>query len=193
MFTGIIIGTIGSLGRMDYNIPLFAFELIREKFFNNAYYGFDVKYTDEKEGLWLKDWAEIKAQPVLYSNLQRENYFKLHSWGLLAFSCLVDVWWFFYVVWYIWASDEWKALASWENTFHWISFSCGALCFLLKLAFFFYQLSKTISEECEKQQGCAGWCSAFWCCKLSTESDDFMFWPNYVKPAEPKAPAPVKK
>ena len=193
---GIFIGTVGSFGRMDYNIALFAFEFVRDKFFYNGWLGDKADYWN-KGGYWYQPWNVITAggkYQALYADLQRQIYFKWHSQGLLAWSLLVDVWWFFYVVWYMWASDEWKALAAWENVFHWITAVCGALCFLIKIAYFLMLFIEDIQQDCKDQGGCLGWCKAFWCCVLCTSTNP-LDWPTPTPKAEPpKAVAPeVKK
>ena len=190
LLIGVVIGTIGSFGRMDYNIPQFAFELIRQKYFNSGWLGDKAEFSG-KGGLWYSDWKVVKTNQAVYPSLEREIYFQWHSRGLLAWSVLVDVWWFFYVVWYIWASDEWKALASWENNFHWVAFSCGAACFLLKIAYFLMLFIEDIKAECAAKGGCGGWCQAFWCCAFCKASDNPLEWPTCVK--EQPAPAPAKK
>jgi hypothetical protein len=71
-----------------------------------------------------------------YWNAKREINFADNARYLIIWSCLVDVWWFFYVVWYMWNESGWKEFAGWERPFHWVSFICGAASFLLKVKFF---------------------------------------------------------
>ena len=102
---------------------------------------------------------------------------------LIFWSCLVDIWWFFYVCLYIWSSDEWDALASWENTFHWIDFGCGAANLLVKIIYGLVIFFDDLSAECAAAQtegsGCCGtccnWCKQFWTCSLGKKNP--IYWP----------------
>jgi hypothetical protein len=71
-----------------------------------------------------------------YWNAKREINFADNARYLIIWSCIVDVWWFIYVVWYLWDTTGWGGYAEWENPFHWVSFSCGAASFLLKVNIF---------------------------------------------------------
>ena len=83
---GMFVGTIGSFGRMDYNIPIFAFEIIREKFFYNGWLGDKVEFTAPSTGYWYQPWNVIKAggkYQAVYDDLQRQIYFKMHALALI--------------------------------------------------------------------------------------------------------------
>lgn len=65
LMAGMVVGTAGSLGRFDYNIALFMFELIREKYFNEGYLGADTKvYNPAWTNAKQNDPAEAKNKPL---------------------------------------------------------------------------------------------------------------------------------
>ena len=177
---------------MEYNIAIFAFEMVRDKFFYSAWLGDKIDFTKDKTGYWYENWDVIKAGgkfSALYEDLQRQIFFRWHAHALILWSIVVDVWWGFYVCWYIWASSEWNALANWENNFHWISFVCGCLCCLIKVAYLLMLFIEDIQADCVKFLGCCGWCKAFWCCQICTNANPL----NWPTPPLPKEEAPAKK
>jgi len=96
LMAGMVIGTAGSLGRFDYNIALFAFELIRDRYFNTGYLGNDLKVYDPawndanvtqanfagKRPLWSLKWNDVTAKPYYNEVLRRQERHSSLSLGL---------------------------------------------------------------------------------------------------------------